>query len=383
MNNDNILQQTANAILMVRPVDFEYNAQTAVDNEFMRYKEGVTDMALMEFDQSVDILRNAGVQVVVLDGQKVNEPAMLVDQKTPDAVFCNNWIGTTRDSKLIVYTMATANRRAETKRLRHVKKLLDREGFYIGETVVLQHYMDGLENDVQPEHVLEGTGAFVIDHLSGIVYAAKSCRCSPKALKQFMQIRKDDLKEAIMFETKSSNNKEIYHANVMLSIGSKFVVVCSDSIVDVPNESHCLSRQQVLKKLSKNRTIISISHEQAEKYFCANILEVRNDKNEPLIVMSTSAYNGFNLEQRNQLSQFGKLVPIPIDNAIEYVGGGSARCMLAEIFLPKRTEVVTELTLEAMFWLSMIQQQNGSQQTLFPDQFTSTFEVVYENMLSV
>jgi hypothetical protein len=351
---------SANAVLMVRPVDFEFNEQTAMDNEFMKYKEGVTELALLEFEKSVEILRSEGIHVVVVD-----KPDGM-SSKIPDAVFPNNWFGTTRDGKLIVYTMATENRRAETECLNHIKQLLAQDGFAFHNTpLVLQEHMNqGTDlSQVEPEHVLEGTGAFIIDHMSGVVYGAKSCRCNPTAMKKYMELRSQDLKEAIMFETKSSNGKEIYHANVMLSIGTKFAVVCADSIVENPECEDCVPRSEVLRRLAQDRVVISITHEQAEKYFCANILEVRGSDNQAKIVMSSSAYAGFTEEQKELLSQFGKLVPIPIDNAIEYVGGGSARCMLAEIFLPRQHEVAVD-TLDALCWFVAAMQQQATQEVV-------------------
>jgi len=344
---------SANAVLMVRPCDFEYNAQTAQDNEFMKYKEGVTETALKEFDESVEILRREGIHVVVLD-----QPEEPLQTKTPDAVFPNNWFGTTRDGKLIVYTMATENRRAETSRLHQVQEVLKKEGFMFDTCpLVLQNHTSNGTDGVQPEEILEGTGAFVIDHLEGSVYAAKSCRCHPSALNTYMQLRSNDLKDSIMFETRSSNGKEIYHANVMLSIGTEFAVVCGDSIVENPDCEDCMPRSAVLNKLAQRRTVINITHEQAEKFFCANILEVRGSDNLPRIVMSASAYEGFTEEQRQTLSQFGKLVPIPIQEAIEYVGGGSARCMLAELFLPNATTIDVQTDALYLLLLSSLQQQ--------------------------
>jgi len=348
-----VFHHSANAVLMVRPVDFEFNEQTAQDNEFMKYKEGVTELALVEFEESVEILRSEGIHVVVVD-----KPETTTQTKTPDAVFPNNWFGTTRSGELIVYTMATENRRAETKTLSYIQSLLAQQGFaFHSKPLILQEHMSATDR-VEPEHVLEGTGAFVIDHLNSVVYGAKSCRCNPEAMKKFMDLRSGDLKESLLFETKSSNGKEIYHANVMLSIGSRFAVVCADSIVENPQSTNCVSRTEVLSRLSQDRQVICITHEQAEKFFCANILEVRGADNEPKIVMSSSAYEGFTEEQKQILSQYGKLVPIPIANAIEYVGGGSARCMLAEIFLPRQQDVAADIC--SMLVLSASIQQEAS-----------------------
>jgi len=356
--NHRLLKHTANAVMMVRPVHFEFNPETAVDNEFQNNTAGqlnseyVTEAALLEFAKSVEILQNEGIEVIVLEKSHLKSESTECTEssciKTPDAVFPNNWFGTTRDGKVIAYTMATENRRAETRRLPDVMQMLHERGFEFDEEPLIMssyHNNNGGEEGQDISHgdeILEGTGAMVIDHIGGIVYAAKSVRCSPKALDNFMQLRSHQFSESVLFETKSSTGKEIYHTNVMMSIGSNFAVVCSESIVEheessAQNANGCLSRSQVLNKLAQDRTVIDISFEQAERHFCANILELRGHNDEPKIVMSTSAYNGFTPEQRAQLEKCGgKLVPIPIADAIEFVGGGSARCMLAEVFLPKK-----------------------------------------------
>jgi hypothetical protein len=328
-------KQTARAVLMVRPVHFEFNVQTAVDNEFQHDKQGeeINRKAMEEFEKSVELLRQEGVDVLVLEAEQ-NVP---VDIRTPDAVFPNNWFGTSHDGKIIVYTMSAENRRAETRRLPDVLQLLEKHGYVFDrQPLILQEEL----NKVAPsqssvEDVLEGTGALVIDHVRGVVYAARSARCHPAALARFMKLRSEHFNKCIMFQTKSSSGKEFYHTNVMLSVGTHFAVVCSESIVQDPEYDGCMSREQVMQELSKGRTVIDITLEQAEKHFCANILEVRGADNKPRIVMSTSAYNGFTQEQRDTLSKFGKIVAFPIADAIETVGGGSSRCMLAEIFFQK------------------------------------------------
>jgi len=326
---DRTLKHAANAVMMVRPVHFNYNPETAIDNEFQNDISGqsnlelITQRALSEFAQSVDILQQEGVSVIILDGEDSTDSCCV---QTPDSVFPNNWFGTTSDGKIIVYPMATENRRAETRRLPDVLQLLDRHQFMYDSSPLI------LEN----EHVLEGTGAMVMDHVHGVIYAARSVRCNPKALKAFTSLRSNQFVESIMFETYSSSGKEIYHTNVMMSIGTHFAVVCSDSISENPACKDCQPRSQVLKRLSQTRTVIEITREQAERFFCANILELRGENNEPKIVMSTSAWKGFTPDQKAKLASFGKLVPIPISDVIEFVGGGSARCMLAEIFLPRK-----------------------------------------------
>jgi hypothetical protein len=341
--------QTTNTVLMVRPVDFAFNAETAVDNEFqhtVKETDSVLHTALAEFEKSVQILKQEGIHVLVLEQEQQEEHQLMttdvssshVRVKTPDAVFPNNWFGTSsKDNKLIVYTMAAANRRAEARRINDVRKLLEENGYiYDPMPLVLEHELPTVsQSSSEEEDVLEGTGVLVIDHIGGVAYVAKSVRCHPSALDRFMKLRQDTLNKALMFETKSSTGKEFYHTNVMLSIGTEFAVICSQSIVEQPEHPSCVSRAQVLEELSKTRTIIDVTLEQAERCFCANILELRGNDGVPKIVMSTTAYNGFTQEQRDTMSKFGKLVPIPIADAIEFVGGGSARCMLAEVFLPR------------------------------------------------
>lgn len=329
---------------MVRPVHFEFNAQTAVDNEFQQHLTGdsVNKTANQEFEKAVQILEKEGISVLVLEGEKNIDEQSCHLIKTPDAVFPNNWFGTNSQGKIIVYTMATENRRAETRRLADVMELLKKNNFmFDSEVVIMQNELNSIaQSQSFAEDVLEGTGALVIDHLSGLAYAAKSVRCHPSAMMRMVQSQNVTFSKFALFETRSSTGKEFYHTNVMLSIGTQFAVVCAECIVeDVSEENReiCLPRSKVLESLAKGgRTVIEITLEQAEKCFCANILEVRGENNAPMIVMSESAFNGFTEEQRQKLGNFGKLVPVPIGAAIEAVGGGSSRCMLAEVFLPKQ-----------------------------------------------
>jgi len=360
--SENHLKQTTNTVLMVRPVHFEFNAQTALDNEFQIQKIGqmVHSTANSEFSKAVEILRQEGINVLVLEGENEDEENQGLI-RLPDAVFPNNWFGTNQDGKIIVYTMATENRRAETRRLSDVTRLLSENGYeFDTQIVVMQQELNNIaQSQSFSQDVLEGTGALVIDHIQGIAYAAKSVRCHPFAMNRMIKSPHFTIKKSIMFETLSSTGKEFYHTNVMLSIGTQFAVVCTESIVEKvsgeyesqsgdgsgqsENESESggvvfYGRAQVLQSLKNSgRTVIEVSLEQAEKYFCANILEVRGENEEARIVMSESAFRGFTEEQRQVLGQFGKLVAVPIGEAIEPVGGGSSRCMLAEVFLPRRT----------------------------------------------
>ncbi|KAG2374383.1 hypothetical protein C9374_010953 [Naegleria lovaniensis] len=318
--------QLTDTVLMVRPVDFAFNEQTAVDNEFQNRIEDksasqIRDDALSEFDQSVKNLREAGVQVLVLEAPKTP-----LSTKVPDAVFPNNWFSTCADGTVFTYPMFTPNRRAEVERLNDVLELLKGANLTVSRVIEMHNVPSSL--------ALEGTGCMVFDHLNGVVYANLSERCNAKQLEQFVQHTNGAKTELVTFRTKSSNGKEFYHTNVMLSIGEDFAIVCSAVIVEE-------DREKVMSALRKTRkTVIDLTIEQTEKFMCANVLQLCTKTGGKVIVMSDSAYNGFTEEQRNLLEkEHGKLVLFPISKTIEKIGGGSARCMVAEVFNPSQTDV--------------------------------------------
>lgn len=309
-------QPLADTILMVRPYDFGFNEETGLDNEFQCQPVGMTEAqvnaaAMREFSTMVANLQNLGVNVLVLE--RSNHTWI----KTPDAVFPNNWFSTEPSGTVVVYPMFAENRRAE-KRVEDIEELFLTNGYEVRNILNI-----GRMNE--REAILEGTGSMVIDHESGVVYAAESRRCHPRQFHNFVQAR--HYTEGILFRTQSSNGRPIYHTNVMMSIGKGYVVICADCIEED-------DRERVLSRLSENHEIITISMEQMEQHFCGNILQVRNSLGERLIVMSRRAYEGFGPEKREDLGRFGTLVPVDIDT-IEQIGGGSARCMMAEIFLPR------------------------------------------------
>lgn len=308
-------QRLADTILMVEPHDFDFNAETGKDNEFQHEPapqiRDINTKAMAEFHAMVKRLQEEGINVLVL-GKSPN-PWI----KTPDAVFPNNWFSTERDGNIVMYPMLAENRRAE-KRIRAVESLLDKHGFYIRNIINIGRLAES-------ELILEGTGSMVIDHANRVIYAARSKRCHPIQLGNFMDLR--DFDKAIMFDTKSSGGFPIYHTNVVMSIGEQFAVLCADCI---PDEAQ---RKEVVETLDNSHDLILISQDQMEQHFCGNILQLRNKQKESLIVMSQNAYNGFTPEQRARMERYGRLVPIPLET-IETVGGGSARCMIAEVFLP-------------------------------------------------
>lgn len=309
-------QPLADTILMVRPYDFGFNEETGLDNEFQCQPVGMTEAqinaaAMREFANMVAQLQNRGVNILVL------ERSSQTWIKTPDAVFPNNWFSTEPSGTIMVYPMYAENRRAE-KRVEDIEELFLKNGYDVRNVLNI-----GRTNE--RESFLEGTGSMVIDHESGMVYAAESRRCHQRQFHNFVQAR--HYTEGILFRTQSSNGNPIYHTNVMMSIGKGYAVICEECI-DADD------RERVLSRLSQNHEIISISMEQMEQHFCGNILQVRNSLGERLIVMSRRAYEGFGAEKREALGRFGTLFPVNIDT-LELIGGGSARCMMAEIFLPR------------------------------------------------
>ncbi|MCG8565661.1 MAG: arginine deiminase-related protein [Desulfobacterales bacterium] len=311
------VSRTTDTILMVRPYDFGYNEETGVDNEFQNRptdsEENINQKANAEFQSMVDRLRAEGVTVLILE-----KPEVAYD-RTPDAIFPNNWISTEHDGTLLTYPMAAMNRRRE-RRPEDVEKLLKANGYKI-RNVINVGSLD------ETEHFLEGTGSMIIDHRAEVVYAARSARCDEVQFDNFIRLR--FYEEGILFDTRSSNGSPIYHTNVMMSIGDLYAVACLECIPDTEQ------RERVRTSLTASFDLIEISVEQMENSFCGNILQVNSAGGRALIVMSETAYNGFTDEQRDRLGKYGTLLPMDL-NTIETIGGGSARCMMAEIFSEKK-----------------------------------------------
>lgn len=307
------VSRTANTILMVRPYDFGFNEETGLDNEFQTQptesEAEINKKANQEFQGMVDQLRSEGVNVLILEKPETAE------QKTPDAIFPNNWFSTEHDGTLITYPMAAQNRRRE-RRVEDVEHLLNQNGYVVRNVINV-----GCINET--ERFLEGTGSMVIDHRAEVVYAALSNRCHPDQFDNFIRLR--FYEKGILFNTQSSSGQPIYHTNVMMSIGEQYAVVCLDCIPDF-NE-----RDMVASTLKESFELIPITMDQMENHFCGNILQVNSRDGRPCIVMSQRAHEGFTDTQKNRLSAFGKLLPVNLDT-IETIGGGSARCMMAEIF---------------------------------------------------
>lgn len=302
-------QQTTSTILMIRPVNFGFNEQTAGSNAFQNRNAGqqqVQDNALKEFDTLVNTLRQNGVEVIVIDDS--------AEPHTPDSIFPNNWVSFHRDGTVFLYPMMAENRRLE-RREDIIMQLEDE--FKVKRVIDLSHF--------EQEHkFLEGTGSMVLDRENKIAYACLSPRTNREVLDLFC---KESGYQPILFHAVDENGMDIYHTNVLMCIGSSFAVICLVSIMD---ESE---KEQVLTALkSTHKQVIPISFEQMN-HFAGNMLEVQNQAEESLVVMSKRAWESLSYQQKSILSSFGKPVYSDI-STIENNGGGSARCMIAEVHLP-------------------------------------------------
>ncbi len=298
----------ASTIMMIRPVNFAFNEQTAGSNAFQdeRNKElKVQKKALKEFDDFVTILRENHINVLVFEDNP--EP------HTPDSIFPNNWISTHSDGKIFIYPMKASNRRFE-KRPDIIEEL--RMKYKIDTEVDLSY----LESEGK---FLEGTGSMVLDRVKKIAYACISPRTDEKALKLFSDLSGY---KPIVFHAFDKKGKAIYHTNVMMCIGETFAVICLESITDNKEKN------QLVKSLqASGKKIIDISFEQMYK-FAGNMLQLKNTKGDSLLVMSEQARNSLSPQQVEELEQYSKIIASPL-NTIESSGGGSARCMIAEIYL--------------------------------------------------
>ena len=302
-------QQTTSTILMIRPVNFGFNEQTAGSNAFQNRsaeQQQVQDKALKEFDNLVNVLQENGVEVIVIDDT--------FEPHTPDSIFPNNWVSFHNDGTVFLYPMMAENRRLE-RREDIIMQLEDE--FKVKHVIDFSHFEH--ENKF-----LEGTGSMVLDRENKIAYACLSPRTDKEVLDLFC---KESGYQPVLFHAVDQNGMDIYHTNVLMCIGSSFAVICLDSIKDESEKEQVIS---VLKSTQKQ--IVAISFEQMN-HFAGNMLEVQNQTGESLIVMSKSAWDSLNYEQRAIFSSFSK--PIYTDiSTIENNGGGSARCMIAEVHLP-------------------------------------------------
>lgn len=301
-------------ILMIRPVGFEYNPQTAVNNAFQQRPVDVANVAIQqeaanEFDRFVDKLSAYDIPVMVVEDTP--------HPHTPDSIFPNNWITFHQDGTIALYPMYAENRRLERKD--SVLQAI-RSRFYIRETVDFSIY--------EQQHIfLEGTGSFVLDREQKIAYACLSPRTDRALFERFC----DQFGYiSVVFQAYDPNGIPIYHTNVMMCIADRYAVINLESI---PSEERCLVREILIQS---GKCIVEITHEQMDA-FAGNMLQVFNAKGQSYLVMSSQAYKSLSPQQ---LSVLEKLDPIIHSDlyTIERHGGGSARCMMAEIYLPLKEQ---------------------------------------------
>jgi hypothetical protein len=311
------MQQTTNTILMVRPINFRMNEQTAVNNYYQKTLKDllpatINSKAQKEFDDYVDKLRSFGVEVIVVSDSK--------ELDTPDSIFPNNWVSFHADGTVAMYPMFAENRRLE--RREDLLETLEEHGYLI-ENII--DYTSAEEEEI----FLEGTGSMILDRENKKAY----CAISPRADEElFIEFCEDFEYTPVVFtanQTVDNRREAIYHTNVMMCIAETFAVVCLSSIDDKKE------RKNFLKHLKEDKKqVIDITEEQVNN-FAGNMLQVHGKNNERFLVMSQAAYDGLTQIQRAQINRHCKIISSSLET-IEACGGGSARCMMAEVFLPKR-----------------------------------------------
>jgi hypothetical protein len=310
------MKQITNNIMMIKPVGFRYNEQTATSNYYQQVLDNLTDeqtqeKALSEFNAFVDKLKNVGVNVIVVEDTEIPD--------TPDSIFPNNWVSFHANGIIGLYPMCAENRRDE--RIEDIFDILvDEYGFTIEE---IKDFTEFEEHD----KFLEGTGSMVLDHENKICYAAISIRTDEIAVTQFCE--EFGYKPVCFTANQDVNGVRIaiYHTNVMMCVADKFAVICLDTIDDEDE------RERVLEILTETeKEIIEITEAQKHR-FAGNMLQVMGEK--PYLVMSNSAYSCLTDEQKIAIKKHCPILYSSLDT-IEACGGGSTRCMMAEIFLAKK-----------------------------------------------
>jgi len=311
------MKQVTNTILMIRPVQFRMNEQTAVNNYYQKIldnlnPETVQFKAVQEFDNFVEKLRGIGVNVIVVEDTKETD--------TPDSIFPNNWMSFHENGSVALYPMFAENRRLE--RREDIFEILEKQGFKI------ENFVDytSAEDD---ELFLEGTGSLLLDRVNRKAYCALSPRADEDLLIEFCEDFEFTPIPFISNQTVDGKRLPIYHTNVMMALAETFAIICLDSIDDKKE------RKNVIKHLKEDgKEIIAITEQQVNN-FAGNMLQVIGANDVRYMVMSSSAYNCLTEGQKSTIEKHCKILHSSLDT-IEACGGGSARCMMAEVFLPKK-----------------------------------------------
>jgi hypothetical protein len=299
--------QTTSKVLMIRPLHFVYNAETAVNNSFQVKgdQENLTEKAVQEFDKFVSALQNEGIDVTVVEDSP--------DPHTPDAIFPNNWISFHPSGIYCLYPMFAPNRRKERKS--EVISIIQKKFHY-------DHLVDFTSYESE-NLFLEGTGSMVLDREKQLAYACLSPRTNEVVLKDFCNKLNY---QAVMFHAVDESGQAVYHTNVMMCVADRYVVICLDSITD-PSEKKYVE-ETILRS---GKELIRINSSQMNQ-FAGNMLQLENERKEKILVMSSAAWNALLPAQMEKLTKYNSILHSSL-REIETNGGGSARCMIAEIHL--------------------------------------------------
>lgn len=305
--------QTTDTVLMIEPAAFGFNAETAQNNYFQINSENAETQtkALQEFNNFVEKLRSKGINVITVKDT--------LEPHTPDSIFPNNWISMHSDGTIVLYPMCAVNRRWE--RRNDILEIIKRN-FSVKEIIDLS----ASENEGK---FLEGTGSMIFDHDNKLAYGSVSLRLDEKLFREFCE--KFDFKPIVFHSYQTANNERlpIYHTNVMMCVADQFVVICLDCIDDETE------RKNVVNAIvNSGKEIVEISENQMQQ-FAGNMLQVQNSEGKKFLVMSQSAYQSLNSEQISNIEKYSEIIYSDLET-IETNGGGSARCMLAEVFLEKK-----------------------------------------------
>ena len=304
--------QGSGTVLMVRPAAFGFHPEAAQSNAFAK-ASGESDVqrrALAEFEGLAERLSSAGIEVLLL----ADEP----DPTKPDAIFPNNWVSFHGDGTMVLYPMATAARRLE-RAAEQLQSLLRSSGFEVRNLVDLSAHE-------AEDRFLEGTGSLILDRPRRRAYASLSPRTDAWLAEEFGRRLGFS---TLLLDARDRSGRPIYHTNVLLSLGTAFAVLCTE----VVTEEH---RAPLISDINASgRTLIEVDYEQLGDFAC-NLIELRSRSGDPVIALSSAALRTLRTDQRHLLESFGSLVDAPIPT-IEGVGGGSVRCMIADIHLPRVT----------------------------------------------
>ncbi|CAM1347546.1 citrulline utilization hydrolase CtlX [Tenacibaculum insulae] len=310
------MQQTTNTILMVRPASFRMNEQTAVNNYYQQELSGMLPAAInakaqQEFDAFVVKLRAVGVEIIVVNDTEKPD--------TPDALFPNNWISFHENGDMAIYPMFAENRRLEKRE--DVLETLEEKGFEIKNVI---DYSEAEEEGV----FLEGTGSMILDRQNQKAYCALSDRADEELFIEFCEEFEFTPVVFTANQTVNAKRAAIYHTNVMMCVAETFAVVCLDAIDDKKEKKNVVKQLKADKK-----EVISITEKQVTQ-FAGNMLQVKGIDDKRFLIMSSAAYNSLTKEQLQKIEKHNEIIHSSL-TTIETCGGGSARCMMAEVFLPK------------------------------------------------